>query len=287
MANGVPLATIIMVKTAVYTRVSTEDQAKEGFSLDNQLEKLRNYCSARDWGIEKEYIDDGYSGRDIKRPAYTMMMDDIDSWDILLVMKMDRIHRNSKNFMSMMEQLRQKNREFVSMTESLDTSTAMGRFVMDIIQRIAQLESEQIGERVYDGMKQKARQGEGILGSPSPFGYYYHEGTLTINDDEAKTARLIYSQYLLGKSIGSISNMLDTNRFPTKRGGAWERKTVSRILSNPVYCGLIEWEDILFEGEHKALVSIEDFNKVQTRKYEQAKRRGKLFIIQDLKKKYI
>lgn len=104
------------------------------------------------------------------------MMDDIDSWDILLVIKTIIIHQNSKNFISMIEQLRDKNKEFVSMTETLDTSTAMGRFVMDIIQCIAQLESEQIGERVYDGMKQKAPQGEGLLGSPASFGYHYQNG---------------------------------------------------------------------------------------------------------------
>jgi len=158
-------------KAALYTRVSTEDQAKEGFSLDAQLEKLKAYCTARDWEIADTYIDDGYSGRNIRRPAYTRLIENMDSWDTLLVIKMDRIHRNSKNFMIMMEKLKEQNKEFVSMTESLDTSTAMGRFVMDIIQRIAQLESEQIGERVYDGMEQKARTNGGSLGFNIPYGY--------------------------------------------------------------------------------------------------------------------
>ena len=84
---------------------------------------------------------------------------------------MDRIHRNSKNFMMMMEDLKKHERDFVSMTESLDTSTAMGRFVMDIIQRIAQLESEQIGERVYVGMDQKAKTNGGMLVFNIPYGY--------------------------------------------------------------------------------------------------------------------
>ena len=133
------------IEVAIYTRVSTEDQAKEGFSLDAQLDKLRSYCKARDWIVWGEYIDDGYSGRNVKRPAYKKMMEEMENWNVLLVIKMDRIHRNSNNFMMMMEHLKQKEKEFVSMSESLDTSTAMGRFVMDIIQRIAQLESEQIG----------------------------------------------------------------------------------------------------------------------------------------------
>src|SRR4030042_3036274 len=130
-----------IIRAAIYTRVSTEEQAKEGFSLDAQLDKLRSYCKARDWVITGEYIDDGYSGRKIKRPAYIKMMEEIDKWDTILVIKMDRIHRNQKNFMFMMEQLNKNKKEFVSMSESFDTSTAIGRFVMNIIQGIAQLES--------------------------------------------------------------------------------------------------------------------------------------------------
>ena len=104
------------IRTAIYTRVSTEDQAKEGFSLDAQLDKLRSYCKARDWIVVEEYVDDGYSGRTVKRPAYTRMMEEMDKWDALLVIKMDRIHRNSKNFMLMMDHLNKNKKEFVSMS---------------------------------------------------------------------------------------------------------------------------------------------------------------------------
>lgn len=276
-----------MKKVAIYARVSTEDQAKEGFSLESQIEKLRSYCKARGWEIAGEYIDDGYSGRDVKRPAYKKMMDEIDKWDILLVMKMDRIHRNSKNFMIMMEHLRQKSKEFVSMTESLDTSTAMGRFVMDIIQRIAQLESEQIGERVYDGMRQKAKQGAGLLGSPAPFGYEYNDGKLVGVDEELGIVKKIFRDYAEGKSMKEIAKFLNNEGIKTKKGRRWDRKTVSRILSNPVYCGIIEWEEILFEGEHEKVISIEEFNEVQKIKFRKAKKKGNVFIIEGMEKKYI
>ena len=129
-----------MVRVAIYTRVSTEDQAKEGFSLGAQLERLEAYCLARGWAVASRYVDDGHSGRNIRRPAYQKMMAERDQWDALLVIKMDRIHRNARNFMEMMDDLGDWGKDFVSATESLDTSTAMGRFVMDIIQRIAQLE---------------------------------------------------------------------------------------------------------------------------------------------------
>ena len=251
------------IRAAIYTRVSTEDQAKEGFSLDAQLDKLRSYCIARDWEIGEEYIDDGYSGRNIKRPAYSKMMMEPEKWDLILVIKMDRIHRNSKNFMTMMEYLKQQEKEFVSMSESLDTSTAMGRFVMDIIQRIAQLESEQIGERVYIGMEQKARTGGGVLGFNIPYGYFYHNGFLTINKEETPIIKNIYEWYKNGKSMGEIAKMLNNTKVPTKRGGFWAKKTISKILKNPLYCGYLHWQEYVYKSEHKPIVDVDDFNLIQ------------------------
>jgi DNA invertase Pin-like site-specific DNA recombinase len=251
------------IRVAIYTRVSTEDQAKEGFSLDAQLEKLRAYCTARSWIIEGEYVDDGYSGRKTKRPAYTSMMEKIDSWDALLVLKMDRIHRNSKNFMLMMEDLNKKGKEFVSMMEALDTSTAMGRFVMDIIQRIAQLESEQIGERVYIGMEQKAKINGGMLGFNIPYGYEYMNGKLQLNPNEAAIVKDMFSWYLSGKSIGNITKLLNDAKLPTKKGRLWAKKTISTILKNPLYCGYLHWEGYLNKSDHESIIDVQDFARVQ------------------------
>ncbi len=174
-----------MVRVALYSRVSTEDQAKGGFSPEAQLERMRSYCAARAWQVAREYVDNGFSARDLRRPAYQQMILDRESWDILLVERMDRIHRNSNNFMKMMEDLKAWGKEFASMQDSLDTSSAMGRFVMDIIQRVAQLESEMLAERVYMGMEQKARTVGGVLGFKIPYGYTYKEGLLLLNPTEA------------------------------------------------------------------------------------------------------
>ena len=272
------------VRVAIYTRVSTEDQAKEGFSLDAQLDKLRSYCKARDWIVGGEYIDDGYSGRNVKRPAYSKMMDEMDNWNVLLVIKMDRIHRNSKNFMMMMEYLKKHNKEFVSMTESLDTSTAMGRFVMDIIQRIAQLESEQIGERVYFGMEQKARVNGGVLGFNIPYGYDYTDGKLTINSNEAENVKNIFEMYLKDMSMKIIAEELNSKDIPTKLNKTWGAQTVSLILKNPLYCGYLHWEDYLNPGDHDLIIDKNIFNDVQKiikKKNIKTSHISKVFIIED------
>jgi DNA invertase Pin-like site-specific DNA recombinase len=269
------------LKAALYTRVSTEDQAKEGFSLDSQIERLRSYCMARGWQVYKEYVDDGYSGRYTKRPAYQELMDEIDSWDVLLVLKMDRIHRNSRHFMEMMDELRRREKEFVSMTESLDTSTAMGRFVVDIIQRIAQLESEQIGERVYAGMHQKAStplerldpDKSPYLGFNHPFGYDYLDGKLVVNSEEADVVRKIFASYLGGKSMGETAKGLNRLNIPTKRGGKWDKRTISKILKNPLYIGQVLWDGIVRSAPHESIIERENFDSVQG---IIAKRRAKL-----------
>ena len=163
----------------------------------------------------------------------------------------------------MMEYLKQKEKEFVSMSESLDTSTAMGRFVMDIIQRIAQLESEQIGERVYIGMEQKARTASGMLGFNIPFGYYYSDGFLYINKKETPVVNNIYTWYKNGKSMGKIAKMLNKEKIPTKKGGIWAKKTISKILKNPLYCGYLHWQEYIYKSGHNPIVDISGFNEVQ------------------------
>ncbi len=249
-------------KAALYARVSTEDQAKEGFSLAAQVERMRSYCSARGWEVYKEYVDDGYSGRDIKRPAYQQMMGEMQNWDVLLVMKMDRIHRNSRNFMDMMDALHKRGKEFVSMTESLDTSTAMGRFVVDIIQRIAQLESEQIAERVYIGMRQKASMG-GILGFNAPFGYRFSDSRLEIVEREARVVKQIFEQYREGRTLRWIAKFLNSNGIKTKKNSKWSIWAVRRILKNPIYTGHLKWDGILKKGMVPEIIDVSQFNSVQ------------------------
>ena len=254
-----------MPRVAIYIRVSTEDQAKEGFSLEAQDERLEAYCEAQGWEISKIYRDEGHSGRNTKRPAYHQMMEEKDSWDVILVMKMDRIHRNSKNFMIMMENLEKWGKKFTSMNESLDTSTAVGRFVVDIIQRIAQLESEQIGERTYMGMRQKAETGSGLAGFNNPYGYAFKDGKLVVVDEEAHVVREMFLSYLEGNSIGWIAWNLNRQEIGTKRGNAWTKWSVGRLLHNPIYAGWLRWDGLVVKSDHEPIVTGEIFDQVQIR----------------------
>ena len=249
-------------RVALYVRVSTEDQAREGYSLDAQVKRLSDYCKFKGWEIADVYRDEGYSGRNTFRPEYRRMMDEIDTWDGILVFKMDRIHRNSRNFALMMDQLRKHDREFNSVMEKFNSETAMGRFVMDIIQRIAQLESEQIGDRVKIGMARKAQTGDGNMGSPDPYGYTHADGRLIVREDEAENVREMFRLKAAGNGPSAIAEWLNRSNIPSKTGRTWSRQAVSHIISNPLYAGFVRWDGSISKGNHEAIVSPEDFASV-------------------------
>ena len=252
-------------RAALYARVSTEEQAEEGYSLDAQLDVLRTYCDIHDLTIVEEFVDDGYSGRNENRPAYRRLFSPEvrPTWDVLVVMKMDRIHRNSRNFMNMMDDLERHHQQFVSTYDRIDTSTADGRFLMNMIQSLAQLESEQTGERTYMGMHQKAEEGDGILGFNAPYGYVFGEEGLEIQPEEAPVIEEIFSSYLSGMTMDSIAYRLNSSGTLTRRGNPWNKFNLRTILHNPIYAGYLHWEDIIWRGDFPAIIDETTFDRTQ------------------------
>lgn len=268
-----------MLKAAVYIRVSTEEQALEGYSLDAQEEKLLMYCTeiVEDLSVYKIYRDDGYSGRTTRRPGYQEMMNEINDWDLILVLKMDRIHRNTRNFMIMMDELARKHKEFRSATEDLDTTTAMGRFVVSMIQNIAQLESEQIGERTKIGMKEKAEtlsntvHENRTMGFNPPFGYTLDNGLLRSIPEELDVVRRIYREYGEGMSLSQIGESLNRDGYRTRRGNRWNKDNLSTILHNPVYAGFLRWDSVLVRHYATAAVNPLFYNEIQEKAVSRSK----------------
>ena len=256
-------------RAALYVRVSTDEQAAEGYSLEAQKSILTDHCLAEGLDIAAVYEDDGYSGRNANRPAYRRMMSEIDSWDVLVVLKMDRIHRNSRNFMSMMDELGRHGKEFVSCYEALDTSNALGRFVVDMIQRMAQLESEQIGERTKIGMREKAENlgtepvRKGTMGFTPPYGYTLSDGQLKEEPEELTVVTDIFRSYLSGDTMDAICYSLNSSGTLTRRGNPWNKYNLRNVLHNPVYAGYMRWEELLIPHHAERAVTPEEFNEVQ------------------------
>ncbi|NLN71207.1 MAG: recombinase family protein [Thermoplasmatales archaeon] len=255
----------IRKRAALYARVSTEEQANAGQSLEAQMDSLRRFCAAHDLEIAGEYIDDGYTGRNTNRAAYRRMFsaEERKKWDVLVVLKMDRIHRNSRNFMDMMDDLNKNKQGFVSTYDKIDTGNAVGRFVMDMIQRIAQLESEQIGERTYIGMKEKASTGGGIMGFNPPFGYGIEDGELRGTEEELAVVSDMFAMYAGGMTLDAIAYRLNSLGTLTRRGNPWNKYNLRTILHNTIYAGYMSWDGILQEHGAERAVSPEMFNGVQ------------------------
>ena len=248
------------MRAALYTRVSTEDQAKEGYSLDAQMKRLEAYCLVRGWEIGGRYRDEGCSGRDTGRPEYMRMFSESDSWDILLVLKMDRIHRNSVNFALMMADLRKNGKEFTSMQEKFDTTTAMGRFVMDIMQRIAQLESEQIGERVKIGMTRKPSS-ERARWVPDIPTLRVFQRNLEVVEDEAYTVKAIYRLYGEGSTMEEIAESLNKAKIPAKRRFL-EQAVRLQYPSQPDLSRIHRVGRNRQESDHAAIIGLDEYEAV-------------------------
>ena len=240
---------------AIYTRVSTEEQAQGGFSLDAQMGKLRDYSRLMEWTITGEYVDGGFTGRNTKRPQYQQMFQDIGKWDAVLVLKMDRIHRSQKNFIVMMEQLAKQDKEFISMQEKFDTSTAMGRFVMNIMSLIAQLESEQIGERITTAIVQKAKSDvSGYMSHRVPYGYRWDLKKRKHIEVPAEldNVRKIFQYYHDGFNLRQISEKTGLSK-----------SSIRYYLHNSFYAGMERWCTFFRKSDLSPVITIEMFNDVQ------------------------
>lgn len=259
------------MRTALYGRVSTEEQYKEGFSIAAQRERLEAYAKSQGWDVIDYYVDE-VSAKDTNRPALQRMLKDIEEGiiDVVLVYRLDRLTRSVLDLYQLLDLFEENNCKFKSATEVYDTTTAMGRLFITLVAALAQWERENLSERVSMGMSQKARQGE-WHGSRPPFGYDYSDGELRINADEAKYIQWIYKWYIDGLSDRKIAIRLNDMGVTTKQGASWREGRIRYILTNPLYIGTMRWgvrvnQEQAFEVEDAAPAIIDNET------YEQAQR---------------
>lgn len=252
-------------KVALYVRVSTTSQLEEGYSIEEQKAKLESYCDIKDWHIYKVYTDGGFSGSTTERPALEQLIKDAQSklFDTVLVYKLDRLSRSQKDTLYLIEDIFLKNNiEFVSLLENFDTSTPFGRAVIGLLSVFAQLEREQIKERMQLGKLGRAKSGKSMMWAKTSYGYNYDKetGSMTVNEYEALAVKEIFTSYLAGMSITKLRDKIN-GEYPKQP--AWSYRTIRGILANPVYCGLNQYKGQTFQGTHKAIISLDDFEQTQ------------------------
>lgn len=259
-----------MVNVGVYIRVSTAEQAEEGYSIGAQKERLTSYCKARDWLIYDYYVDGGFSGSNIDRPAMQKLISDVKAKkiDTVLVYKLDRLSRSQKDTLLLIEDVFNKHDvSFVSLNENFDTSTAFGRAMVGVLSVFAQLEREQIKERSIMGRIERAKDGYFHGGGFSPIGYDYIDGELIVNDYEAMQVRELFDLIIAGNSLHSVRKTLESKY--TNKHGSWKSySSIVSTITTPLYKGIIRYLGEEYEGRHEPIVSPEIYDKARAR-YEE------------------
>lgn len=251
-------------RVVLYIRVSSQEQAIEGYSIPAQKERLIAYCKAHDWEVVEVYVDGGYTGANLKRPGMQRMIAEVDSFDIVLVYKLDRLSRSQRDTLYLIEEVfLPSDVDFVSMSESFDTSVPFGRAMIGILSVFAQLEREQIKERTNMGRIERAKEGLFHGGIYFPIGYDYVDGKLVVNEYEAAQVRKIYDWYLDGTAPDKIGERLRDEGY-TNRYSSWLNSTsIRNILSSEVYLGKIRFGPVEVEDAHEALITREQFEKAR------------------------
>ena len=257
-------------RVAVYVRVSTQEQAASGYSIGEQTERLKKYCEAHDWTVVSVYTDPGFSGAKMDRPALQRLLSDAGRgiFDTVLVWKLDRLSRSQRDTMYMVEScFLAGGIDFISMNENFDTSTPFGRAMVGILSVFAQLERDQIRERMTMGRVGRAKSGL-YSGCAHPLiGYDYKDGALVPNEYEAMQVRLIFELFVRGLdgrelSYTAIRDYM-AERYVTKYG-AWKAvNEIKFILTNPVYIGQVSFQGVYYDGVHEPIVSRELWDAAQ------------------------
>lgn len=278
----------------IYTRVSTAAQV-EGYSLDAQMESLREYAEYRELKIAGEYCDAGKSGKNIKgRPAFRQMMEDVvtqkDGIAFVLVFKLSRFGRNAADIMRSLQTLSDFGIDLVSVNESIDSSTQGGRLTLAILSAVAEMERENISVQFMSGKLQKVMNG-GWTGGTIPYGYRSVDRKLVPDAYEAEVIRKIFELYgQEGSTASSVADALNNSSYVRRdmqNGGErpFAYDFVARILDNPFYYGMVSYNKktnkkdrngkvikldpasiIQVAGSHEPIVSEEVWNKAHEKR---------------------
>lgn len=248
----------------IYIRVSTEEQAQEGYSISAQRERLKAFCIAQNWTEHKFYVDEGISGRSTNRPQFKKLMNDIEAGhiNVLLVYRLDRLTRSVRDLHKILDHLEKFNCVFRSATEIYDTSTAMGRMFITIVAAIAEWESANLGERVKMGQVEKARQGE--WAAQPPYGFYKDENhKLQIHEEEIKAVKIMVKRIREGMSFRQLALYMDSTKYKPKRGYKWHIRTLLNLMHNPALYGAMYWKGQVYENTHQGIMTKEEYDQLQ------------------------
>lgn len=250
-------------KVAIYVRVSTTNQAEEGYSIEEQISSLRKYCEAMNWTVFHEYVDAGFSGGKLERPEMSNLINDAKKqlFDTVLVYKLDRLSRSVKDTLHLMQDIFTPSKvDFVSLQENIDTSSAMGTLFITLLSAISEFEREQITERMKMGKTGRAKAGKAMSWGMPPFAYNYNKetGNLELDEIKAPIVEMIFSDFLKGSSVNQIVQKLNSMSYHGKSHD-WGHHAVTFIIDNPAYCGMMKYMGQTYQAKHAPIIDKKTF----------------------------
>lgn len=253
------------MRAAGYVRVSTLERAKNGYSIGEQTERIKKYIEARGWTLHGIFVDAGRSGANMDRDGLQDMLKHADEgrFDAVVVYKLDRLSRSQKDTLEIIEDiLIPEGISFVSITESFDTSTPYGMAMVGLLSVFAQLEREQIKERMAVGIEGRAKEGKWHGAACSPVGYDYRDDELHLIPYEAMMVKEAFELFAKRVPINRICTDFMKKGY-RHRYGYFLAASMGKMLKNPLYAGFIEKNGERYDGRHDAIVTHELFDEAQ------------------------
>jgi len=269
------------LRCAIYTRKSTEEGLEQDFnSLDAQREAPESFIQSQrreGWiALPERYDDGGFTGANMDRPALKRLLAEVEAGelDCVVVYKVDRLSRSPLDFTRTLSQFEKHQVSFVAVTQQFNTSTSLGRLTLNILLSFAQFERELIGERTRDKMSAARKKGKWVGVCPV-LGYDVDPGggRLVVNPEEAKRVRAIFALF---EESGSTAQTLAEIERRNWRLKSWTRKTgefrsggpfsvdgLRRLLRNIIYTGAVRHQGRVYPGEHAAILSRDEWERVQ------------------------
>lgn len=228
-----PGAPVEITEAVGYIRVSTEEQAEGGLSLETQRSRITAYADMMGWQMVKVFEDAGISGKTLDRPSLHSALRSLQPGRAMIVFKLDRLTRSVKHIYELVETIDSTGGNWVSVMEQIDTSSATGRLMLGLIVQLSQWERETIAERTATVLADKKKRRERL--GTTPLGYRTIETEsggkkLEADPEEQETVRLARELRTGGLSFRRIAAILCEAGRSTKRGGKWEAATVARLI---------------------------------------------------------
>ncbi len=261
-------------KVVTYIRVSTEEQAKHGYSIPAQRQVLQDYAKGHDLEIVQEF-EESQSAHKPGRPQFNAMLKFLKKYGevtAVLCYKIDRIARNLTDYSALSEM---EGIQIISATEALPEN-ATGQLMATIQAGISKYYSDQLSERVRLGLETKAKKGIWPAGAPTGYRNLPEGKGIVPDVDMAPIVREVFERYARGDiPLSELVRWAADRGLRTRKGGILAKGPIHKLLTNPIYYGTIRWHDVLHKGEHEPLISKALFEHVQERLKSKSVPRGK------------